>query len=355
MIDIESLSSQIKHNCNISDARHWGNYSLCGLLLRLRELYRSEKGIPLWGKMPQEDIGRWIASRENLWREFEEKELIPIAMNGNVFGPFEIEKINAELEEHGIIYGAGLGLYGKPCFFLADLLSKETINGLDVYMAGAEYARDLSDHPAMLQENVIYARVEPIKLLLWTRFEEMRCKGKNALLFAFTNYGIAPEEALSEGMVRRISLVAHAEAETYIHHEIGEAVEGEKIGAEWKAFLTSLPAGRVELFARAVKDILADTGDNGMLNYIIHNQKTGSLGFYIVFLSGMRKFLFPEIQDAFGLYVGSADWSLIDQARKAGYTKARRYVERLLSFHRKCTGKESVTSVIEREMLSGLL
>ena len=355
MIDIESLSSQVKHNCNISDARHWGYYSLCGLLLRLRELYRSEQDIPLWGKMPQEDIGRWIASRENLWRELEDKELTPITLNGNVFGPFEIEKINAELEKQGLIYGAGLGLYRKPCFFLADLLSKKTMNGFDVYVAGAEYARDLSDHPAMLQENMIYARVEPTKLLIWTRFEEMRCKGKTALLFAFANYGIAPEEAPSENIGQRISLVAHAEAETYIHHEIGEAVEGEKIGAEWKAFLTSLPAGRVELLARAVKDILADTGDNGMLNYIIRKQKAGSLGFYLVFLSGMRKLLFPEMQDAFGLFVGSGDWSLIDHARKAGYAKAYGYVERLLSIQRNCTGKESVAGVIEREILSRLL
>ena len=58
--------------------------------------------------------------------------------------------------------------------------------------------------------------------------------------------------------------------------KIGEAVEGEKIGAEWKDFLASLPAGRVELLARAVKDILADTGDKGMLNYIIRNLRTES-------------------------------------------------------------------------------
>ena len=355
MIDIESITSQIKHNCNISDARHWGYYSLCGLLLRLRELYRSEQGIPLWERMSQEDIGRWISSREKLWREMEDKELTRITMNGNVFGPFEIEKINAELEKHGLIYGAGLGLYRKPCFFLADLLSKKTVNGFDVYVAGAEYARDLSDHPAMLQGNMIYARVEPTKLLIWTRFEEMRCKGKSALLFAFADYGISPGEAPSQDIAQRISLIAHDEAETYIHHEIGEAVEGKKIGAEWKAFLTSLPAGQVELFARAVKDILADTCDNGMLNYIIHQQKAGSLGFYLVFLSGMRKLLFPEMQDAFSLFAGSGDWALIDHARKKGYTKACGHVQRLLSVHRNCTGKESVAGVIEREILSGLL
>jgi hypothetical protein len=38
MIDIESFTSQVKRNCNISDAKYRGYYSLCGLLLRLRDL-----------------------------------------------------------------------------------------------------------------------------------------------------------------------------------------------------------------------------------------------------------------------------------------------------------------------------
>jgi hypothetical protein len=73
-----------------------------------------------------------------------------------------------------------------------------------------------------------------------------------------------------------------------------------------------------------------------------------------VFLSGMKSSFSPKY-NAFSLFVGSGDWSLIDHARKAGYTKANGYVERLLSFHRKCTGKESVAGVIEREILNGLL
>jgi len=45
MLDIETLIYTIKRNCNISDARYRGFYSPCGFLLRLRELYRIEKGI----------------------------------------------------------------------------------------------------------------------------------------------------------------------------------------------------------------------------------------------------------------------------------------------------------------------
>jgi len=35
-MDIKKLIDQIKFNCNLSDARFWGYYSICGLLLRMR-------------------------------------------------------------------------------------------------------------------------------------------------------------------------------------------------------------------------------------------------------------------------------------------------------------------------------
>lgn len=356
MIDIQTLTSQVKRNCNISDAKYWGSYSLCGLLLRLRELYRAEKGIKPWENIQQKDIGEWIAERENLWRELEHKNFEDIAVNGNVYGPFEVEKINAELEKEGLIYGAGLGVHMKPSFFLADIISKETVDGFTVYLAGNEYARDLSDYPAMLQDRSIFVRVDTTKLLLWQRFEEMRCKKfKGALAFAFSKYGIVPEEEPSEDVDRRIYQVARSEAETFIHHELGEAFEGEKIGDEWKTFLTSLPDGRAELFARAVKDVMSDTSENGMLKYIIEKRKEGSLGFYIVFLGGLRKVIFPEILNAFQKFVETEDWTLIDNARKDGYKKAEGYAERLLLMYRSRTDTPAITESIEKEMLSGLL
>ncbi len=79
MIDVQLISSQIKHNCNISDARYWGSYSLCGLLLRLRELYRAESGVGLWEKIQQKEIGEWIAKRESLWKELEDENFRDIS------------------------------------------------------------------------------------------------------------------------------------------------------------------------------------------------------------------------------------------------------------------------------------
>jgi hypothetical protein len=356
MINIEGLASQVKKNCNISDAKYWGYYSLCGLLFRLRELYRAEHRIKLWEKIPQKDVGEWIDQRENIWREFEEKDFESVAVNGNIYSPFEVEKINSELGKEDLVYGAGFGLHMKPSFFLADLISKEKRGGVDIYVAGNEYARDLSDYPAMLQDGVVFARTDPIRLLLWQRFEEMRCKStKCALAFAFSKYDIYPEDEPSEEVYGKISHVARSEAETFIHHELGEAFEGEKVGDEWKALLTCLQHSKAELFARAVKDVLSDTSENGMLKYIIQTRKEGSLGFYIVFLAGVRKVIFPEILDAFRTFAESGEWEPIDDARKKGYRKAGEYAERLLSMFRNRRDDVSLSESIDKEMLSGLL
>ena len=356
MIDISTLSAQVKKNCNISDAKFWGYYSLCGILLRLRELYRIETGLGPFEKIQQKDVGTWITERENLWRELEHSDYEEIALKGTLFNPFAVESINDVLGNEGLIYGAGYGLHMKPSFFLADILSRETIDGFHVYITGREYARDLSDNPAMLQDRTIIVRADTIRLLLWQRFEEMRCnKTKEALVFAFSNYGIHPEETPSEDIDKRIQGVALSEAETYIYHELGEAVEGEKIGNAWKLLLTDLSDGRAGLFARGVKDVLADTSEKGMLRYIIEKRKEGSLGFYMVFLGGLRKLIFPEIVSAFRTFAGTGDWGIIDHAREAGYRRAEQYKTQLLELFREKKNASSLSESIEGALLQDLL
>ncbi|MBI5188658.1 MAG: hypothetical protein HZA07_06275 [Nitrospirae bacterium] len=259
------------------------------------------------------------------------------------------------LTGENLVYGAGYGIHMKPSFFLADLISKETVEGYDIYIAGREYVRDLSDYPAMLQGKTILARRDTTRLLLWGKFEELRLRGsKGALAFAFSRYGITPEEEPSEDIDRLISLIACSEVETYIRHELGEGFEGERFGGEWKAFLTHLPCSRAELFARGVKDLLSDTSEKGMLRYIIENRKEGSLGFYIVFLGGYRRLLFPEILSTFERFVETGDWGPIEDARKAGHRKAEEYVERLISIYRNEPDKTQISERIEAEILKGL-
>jgi hypothetical protein len=91
-----------------------------------------------------------------------------------------------------------------------------------------------------------------------------------------------------------------------------------------------------------------------MLKYIIKNRKEGSLGFYLVFLGGLRKIIFPEILDAFRSFVQTKDWEIIDNARKTGYRKAEEYAERLLLLYRNRKDDDSLPHYIEEEILNGL-
>lgn len=356
MIDITALAAQVKKNCNISDAKFWGCYSLCGILLRLRELFRIEAGLNPYEKIHQQDVGAWITERESLWRELENRDYENIVINGKNFGPFDIEDINDVLHTEGLIYGAGYGLHMKPSFVLADLQSAKAIDGFHVCITGREYARDLSDNPAMLQDRTIIVRTDAIRILLWQRLEEMRCnRTKESLVFAFSQYGIHPDETPSEDLYRRVQAAAWSEAETYLYHELGEATEGLRMGNAWKLLITELSDGRAGLFARGVKDILADTAEKGMLKYIIDHGKAGSLGFYLVFLGGMRKHIFPEIVDAFKTFITARDWSIIDKARKEGYNRAGQYAARLLALFHERKNTAALVESIEGEILKGLL
>ena len=356
LIDLNALISSIKRNCDISDARYWGFYSLCGLLLRLRELYRSEKGIRPWESINQEEISEWISAREALWKELEEKDFSDLIIGEQVYGPFEIERTNAVLEKENLLYGGGYGIHMKPSFFLADLISKKNIEGHDVYIAGHEYVRDLAVYPATLQDGSIFARVDTTRQLLWEKFEELRLKrSKVSLAFAFSRYGITPEDEPSEDMYRQMFHVALSEVETYIYHELGEAFEEKRLSGEWKNLLLDFSGTKVEIFARGVKDLLSDTSENGMIRYIVDNKKEGSLGFYLVFLGGYRKPLFPEVTKAFEGFVESGDWGLVEEARNAGYKKASACAEKLLSFRREKRDQSRISEYIDKEIVASKL
>jgi hypothetical protein len=96
-----------------------------------------------------------------------------------------------------------------------------------------------------------------------------------------------------------------------------------------KKIISAFPGSALELVARAVKDILADTHPKGLLGHILAREKKSSLGFYVSFLDGMRKHLFPEISEASQQFWKSGDWSLIEKARKESRTRNEEIAGRL--------------------------
>jgi hypothetical protein len=352
MIDIDSIASQVKHNCNISDAKYWGYYSPCGLLLRLRDLYKVESGLKPRDKVNHKTIGSWIDKREELWHSLEARDFEDIKVNGRRCGPFDIKSINKSLLKQGYFYGAGFGNMLKPVFILAELTDRIFKGKYRIHIVDREIARDLSTSPAMIQGNTIIARQQTMKIFLWGKFEEMssrKCAG--SLHHAFSEYGISGNFD-EKSIEKKFPRVVQEELSTYIYHELGEAAQRRILGTWWKQLLLKIPYSRAELFVRAVKDIMSDTCRTGMLAYIIESKKRGSLSFYVSLLSGFRKVIFPEIVTAYGEFNESGNWDIIENARAEGYRKAGDYVRKLKNLFDKGT---VTPDAIEQEVLAHIM
>jgi hypothetical protein len=352
MIDINSIATQVKLNCNISDARHWGFYLPCGLLLRLRDLYRIENRLRPWETVDPGKISEWIGEREKLWEEHHTRDFQDIEIEGKTYRPFDIKKINAVLSTHGLLYGAGYGENLKPVFILAEVSHRFTMGRYNILVAGREIARDLSTSPAMLQGNTIITRLQTANLFLWGKFEEMRARKCSGALFrAFSEYGVTEEmcsQSSSPALADILDEVTREEIDVYVHHEFGEASQRKVLGSWWKNLLLKLPYSRAELFLRGLKDILADTTDSGMLSYIIKNKKTGSLHFYVALLGGFRRILFPEMIKAYAKFTETGDWNAIEEARVGGHKKMAGYVRQLRAMYD--SGRASA-EVIQEELM----
>jgi hypothetical protein len=352
MIDIESIALQVKNNCNISDAKFWGYYSPCGLLLRMRDLYRIENNMRPWDPVEHELIMQWIDDRELLWHEIEDLDFQDITMNGQTHTPFDIENINAVLSRCGYMYSAGYGNRLKPVFMLAELSGTRSLDDFSVLVSGREVARDLSIAPAMTRGKTIFARQETMGLFFWDKFEEIKAmKGRSALHRAFREYGITKDtehNVPSEDLKHRFTEMINEEISTYIHHERGEASLRKEFGTWWKNLLLKIPHSRAEFFVRSLKDVLADTCPSGMLAHIMKNKKTGSLCFYISLLGGFRKMVFPGIAPAYEEFAKTGNWGLIEKVRIDGYKRAHNYSARLKALFNK--GNISA-DIIEQELI----
>ncbi len=329
MSDINSIACQIKHNCNISDAKYWGFYSPCGLLLRLRDLYRIENGLKPWVSIDHEEVGDWISDKEEMWKELDTFDLQNIGIGSKNYRPFDVKGINMALANYGLLYGAGYGNFSKPVFLLAELSEVIRTGQHSIYISDREIARDISADLAMLQGSRIIVRRETVKLFLWGKLEEMRA-GKNdgPLLHAFSEYGVSREDVSDpDELENQLDRITREEISTYINHELGEASQKRILGKWWEDLVIKLPYSRAELFIRGLKDVLSDTCDRGTLTYIIKNRKAGSLSFYVALLSGFRKSIFPDIVTAYNEFKTARSWDVIEGARITGYKRTKSYIK----------------------------
>lgn len=290
----------IRTNCQISDARHAGDYTLCVYLLKMREYYRWEKNIPLGAKLPHRDLTAWLTRREAQWEALEDRKLEAVPVAGNRHDPFAAEAINAELNGRGFAYSSGYGRNMKPVFFLAELERREVHDGYTLLVSGREYARDLAAPPAMSRERSIFIRRESLRRMLWEKVEEWRWnRPANAMRSAIRCYDFdnAAEQALEA--------MTETELHSALLHEIGEVEAGRLLGDDWENMLAALPPSRTEIMLRAVRDHLADCLVT--LPALLQKANPAALHFYIGNMSNMRKTLFPALVCAYDDWTASGN------------------------------------------------
>lgn len=352
MPEIDRLSDQVLKNCDITDAQHAGLYSICGLALRLRDLYKWEKGLDPWVEKDSAAVLEWIGNREQRWEALAEKPLGRIEFFGKTYDPFDARGINTILEPLGYFYGGGYAGNLKPTFFLAAIDHRKKIGGYPVYLLGRELARDLLTLPALTQDNSIVVRRESARLFLWDQMFYVAKSGRKALNFALKHYGLASPGP--EGLRRCLDAVLANEIETYMYHELGELRDRVFDREVWRKILAEFPRTPVELLARAVKDLLADTNERGTLWHIVGKRKAASLGFYVAFQGGMSKALFPELAAGFEGFAETCDWGRIEAAVNAGRSTARRHAESIAGIFEKGM-RVNDKKWVEREVAARLL
>jgi hypothetical protein len=315
-------------------------YSICGLALRLRDLFKWEKGLPPWVEKDSSEVLEWIEAKESKWETHTDKNYAEISINARKFDPFDTIGINAVLEPHSIIYGAGYAHSLKPTFFLAAIEDKKEVSGYVVYTLGRELARDLLTIPALSQNGCVLMRQESAKLFLWDKIFYINKSSRPALSLALESCGLKEQdpEAIKHGMIR---ILAEQE-ETYIYHEIGELHDTVFDRDIWREIIAAFPLSPVEFLARAVKDLLADTNEFGTLRNIIKKRKTASLAFYVAFIDGLVKEFFPGLLISFREFTISREWDIIDQAVTKGHNTAKKHAELITFLYREGIRKDDM-------------
>lgn len=284
----DRLIGAVQRNCHIADAHHARDMTLCTYLLEMREFYRWEAGIPFGAALARPEVGAWLNEREALWETLAGASFDPLPVAGEEFDPFASSEINRRLVPHGLVYGAGIGRFGKPHFFLGRLERREETDGLTVLVCACEYARDLTVMPAALQNSTVIVRSEALRQWLWEKAEAWALKQTpGAFAEALTVYGYAddPQAALER--------MTEAETASLILHERGEHAAGRLLGPAWDEMIAAFKKRRAEILARAVRDNLADCLVT--LPALIEREAWPQLYFWFANFDGMRRELFPAL------------------------------------------------------------
>jgi len=303
------LAAAVQHNCDVIDARHARDSGLCTYLLGMREYFRWVSGLGLGAAAEPGAVGPWIARREQQWEALLESgadRLMALPLQGGL-DAYDEETVNQQVAENRLVYGAGIGRFGTPLFFLARRESQTLRDGAQVVVAGDELARGFAAPPAVSRGSMIVVRLDALRRWLWTRAEAAaQREPTDAFRLTLNAYNESGrlEEAI-EGMAR-------GELESLILHELGELRAGQLLGPDWERMLEELGDRRSELVVRAVRDLLADCLVT--LPALLERRATASLHFWFSNFDGVRRALAPQLLDARAASTGVIDSDLLHDA-----------------------------------------
>ncbi|MEW6658336.1 MAG: Sfum_1244 family protein [Thermodesulfobacteriota bacterium] len=316
---------QVRWNCRLASAGGAGSYSLCGLLLRLRQLYKWEHGLKPWQEPDSDAVLAWVAEQERLWDSLEDAPWQPLYWGAGSFEPQEVDAVNRLLLPMGLAYGAGLSRGLKPTFFLGELVEVRQQGELRILILGKELARDLDGTPALCQGSLIYARQEALGFYVWDRLADPVQQNKEFLKIALAGYRLKLQDLLQdpEAHQERFRALLAGELEAAIRHEMGEALEP-SLRAALPAILASFPQTRVEHWARGLKDALADVNEWGRLTHLIETRNLPSLALMLAWRPGLYPLLLPELEPPGRGVTVQVDWKALEEARKQSLERLRR-------------------------------
>jgi hypothetical protein len=315
---------QVQANCRIAAAGQVGFYSLCGMLLRLRQLYKWEHGLKPWQEGDPKAVLDWIEAQEEAWTDLEESGLQDLHWQGRQVDPYAVAELNTLLDGEGLAYGAGLTRGLAPMCFLAELWETRRRRELTVLILGPELARDLDAAPALRQGEVIYLRTEPLAFYLWDNLSDPTKQNNIFLKIALGARGLDPVSFVTQPETHEEQFISllHSQGEAMINHEVGEALEP-ALQETLPTLVRRFPHSRIERWVRALKDALADLNDWGRLTYILARRDLPELALVLAWRPGFYPYLIPELEPAFWELQKTRDWGIVEQARQTALARLR--------------------------------
>lgn len=350
-LHLPSFLRTVQRNCDVSDAQHAGVFSVCGLALRLRDLYKWEHGLQPWEEADPSELLEWIGAREERWEALAAEDYRPLAPGGAEIDPFDTERVNAALLPGGLCYGAGYARGLKPTFFVAEVHAvQEDVEGCRVVTLGRELARDLLTLPALAQERTVLLRRDSGARALWDLFAFIAPSARCAMDAALDACGISDH---SPGSVRSgFDRLAQAQEMLHLRHEIGEIHETGFPRERWREIVAASSLTRVELAARRVKDLLADTNELGPLPFFCRTRNLAGIALYMAGADRVARALFPEPAHAFDALLGSGSWDALERAVALARRAALAHADAMLEAH--AAGPARLDAVVEQRFGAAL-